>query len=476
MASQLARRLAGFFTTFLSIIIIASVTAGQVPLTGTGREPDGVIPRPSARAPGEDVPASTLAGAPLSAAARYVDPLQGASSSDLVRRALMANAEMAAVRLDIERGRARLQQAGLRPNPTFDFEQTTGRLTGSPGERETSIGFALPLEIGGKRQRRIDLVRVELQAAEAEVADRERRLTAEVRASYAEALAAVRELQITEELTNIDMQTSRIVEVRVNEGDSAPLEHNLLRVEIERLNARRALVEGRLQGALLKLKSLSGVPPGEAIRLREELAVPDFATPPDSVAAALDIALRTRPDLTLARLNEEAAQAGLRLVRAQAAPDITAFSKYTTNRSVFDNTPVGVLRDQDRLLSFGVSISIPLFNRNQGAKAEAEVAIAQARRRREFAEQVVRVEVASAYGRYEAAQAAINIFRQGVLERSAQNIKAIRGAYEVGAFRVTDLLAEQRRFVDSQREFTEALTEYYRALADLQSAMGITKP
>lgn len=403
---------------------------------------------------------------------RYTDPVQGASSNDLVRRALTSNAELAAVRLDIERGRARLRQAGLRPNPTVDFEQTTGRFTNTLGERETSIGFALPLELGGKRQRRIDLARVELEAAEAEIADRERRLTNEVRVSYAESLAALRELQITEELSDVDVQTVRIVEVRVTEGDAAPLEQNLLRVEIDRLRARRALVEGRLQAALLKLKSITGTPSSEPLRLREELAAPGFAQPPDSIGAAVDIALRTRPDLKLARLNEEAAKAGLRLARAQATPDVTAFSKYTTNLSTFDNTPVGVLHDRDKLLSFGVSISIPVFNRNQGARVEAQLAISQAERRREFTEQLVRAEVQSAYQRYEAARSAIAIYEQGVLDRSRQNIRTLRGAYEVGAFRVTELLSEQRRFVDSQREFTEALAEYYRALADLQSAIG----
>ena len=209
--------------------------------------------------------------------------------------------------------------------------------------------------------------------------------------------------------------------------------------------------------------------------MREELTAPAFAPPPDSIEAAVDIALRTRPDLKLARLNEEAARAGLRLARAQATPDVTAFSKYTTNRAVFDNTPIGVLSDRDKLLSFGVSIGIPVFNRNQGAKAEAELAISQAQRRREFTEQLLRAEVQSAYQRYEAARSAIAIHEQGVLDRSRQNIRTIRGAYEVGAFRVTELLSEQRRFVDFQREFTEALAEYYRALADLQSAIG-TKP
>ncbi|HWP45065.1 MAG TPA: hypothetical protein VNO14_17615, partial [Blastocatellia bacterium] len=52
-------------------------------------------------------------------------------------------------------------------------------------------------------------------------------------------------------------------------------------------------------------------------------------------------------------------------------------------------------------------------------------------------------------------------------------IRSVRGAYEIGAFRITDLLVEQRRFIDLQREFIEALAERYRALADLQAAMGI---
>jgi cobalt-zinc-cadmium efflux system outer membrane protein len=460
----------------LSWILIALVSThivayGQNPSVETGvislgKERSQVFDRASApRAP------ETL-GTASATLSRYTDPVQGASSNDLVRRALTSNSELAAVRLDIERGRARLRQAGLRPNPTIDFEQTTGRFTNSLGERETSIGFALPLELGGKRQRRIDLARVELEAAEAEIADRERRLANEVRASYAESLAALRELQITEELSNVDIQTARIVEARVTEGDAAPLEHNLLRVEIDRLRARRALVEGRLQAALLKLKSITGTPLSEPLRLREELAAPTFAQPPDSIEASVDIALRTRPDLKLARLNEEAARAGLRLARAQATPDVTAFSKYTTNRSVFDNTPIGALTDKDKLLSFGVSISLPVFNRNQGAKAEAELAISQAERRREFTEQLVRAEVQSAYQRYQAARDAIATYEQGVIERSRQNIRTIRGAYEVGAFRVTELLSEQRRFVDFQREFTEALAEYYRSLADLQSAIG----
>jgi cobalt-zinc-cadmium efflux system outer membrane protein len=132
--------------------------------------------------------------------------------------------------------------------------------------------------------------------------------------------------------------------------------------------------------------------------------------------------------------------------------------------------------NQSRRLIFGVSVGLPFFNRNQGGKAEAATAISQAQRRREFAEAVVRAEVTSAYTRYEAARAALATFEQGVIARSNENIQSIRGAYEVGAFRITDLLSEQRRLVDLQGEFTEALTERYRALVDLQAAMGNAGP
>ena len=474
MPSTMIRAVARLFLIpFLIAAAPDGVVFGQNPTSESGIVPATLGGSRVPTLPKQPSGAGAPKGSAISTLSLYYDPLQGASSSDLVRRALSSNAEISAVRLDIERARARLRQTGLFPNPTVDFEQTTGRWTGSPGERETSIGFALSIDVAGVRRRRVDLARAELEAAAAEVADRERRLIAEVRTAYAEAMAALRELEITENLNNLDIQTARVVEVRVTEGESSPLELNLLRTEVERIRARRSLVEGRLQAGLIRLRTVSGIAPNEPLRLGEDLSRPTLAEPPSTKEEAIDIALRTRPDLKLAQLNEEAAKAGLRLARAQGNPDLTAFSKYTKNSAVFDNTAVGVLRDKDRLLTFGVSIGIPLFNRNQGAKAEAAAAILQAQKRREFVETVVRSEVASAYARYEAASATMAILEQGVLARSQQNIKSVRGAYEIGAFRVTDLLVEQRRFVDSQREFIEAMTERYRALADLQAALGI---
>ena len=186
-----ARNAAHLTTLVLVALISVGRASGQESANAVApRDENNTPANVSGAAPGALV---TTGGRTISPnVALYFDPQQGTSANDLVRRALTANGELAAARLEATRARARLRQAGLRPNPTIDFEQTTGRLTGSGGESETSIGVALPLEIGGRRQRRIELAQAELEATEAEIADRERRLAGEVRALYAEALAALR--------------------------------------------------------------------------------------------------------------------------------------------------------------------------------------------------------------------------------------------------------------------------------------------
>lgn len=388
---------------------------------------------------------------------------------DLVRRALTANRELAAARIEIARARARRQQATLLPNPVLEFEQTGGALGISKGERERRAEISVPIEYGGKRGRRIDVAEAELRATEAFVADRERRLAAEVRRLYAEAVAANRELSFTNELTQIDAEIGNVLQVRVREGDAPPLEESLLRVEIDRLRSRRAMLEGRRRAAELQLATVIGLPANERIVLADGYGE---GITVQTVEEATRLALQNRPDLRAAELNIAAAEAGLRLANAQALPDISVFAGYANGRSGFDDTPVGPLVDQDKLINAGVGISIPIFNRNQGAKAEAAAAIEQARRLRELTELQVRAEVESAVARYRAADAAVEVFRQGVLERSEANVRTMRAAYEAGAFTISEFLAERRRLVDAQRELTEALTERAVALIDLQAAVA----
>ena len=418
--------------------------------------------------------ASALAVLAIHAVAAHADQIPPPRSAPdpadvLVHRALAANRELAAARIEVTRARARLRQAGVLPNPVLELEQTGGALGLTKGEVERRAEISVPIEYGGKRGRRINVAEAELRGTQAAVEDRERRIAAEVRRVYVEAIAAARELAFTSELAKIDAEIGEVLQVRVREGDAPPLDANLLRVETERLRSRRAMLEGRRRAAEVELATIIGAPPTERITLEETLG--EGITAP-TAEEAVQLALARRPDLRAAELQILAAEAGLHLANAQALPDVSVFGGYATGRAGFDDTPVGPLTDEDQLISAGVAVSLPIFNRNQGARAEASAAIEQAGRLRSMIELQIRAEVESAIARFRAADTAVEIFRQGVINRSAENARTMRAAWEAGAFTITDFLGERRRLVEAQRELTDALTERALALIDLQAAVA----
>ena len=405
-------------------------------------------------------------------AAAYVDAANGSSAIDMVRRAVTSNRSLAAARLNVERAQARLAQAQLYPNPSLDLEHTTGKFTSAPDEHESSVGLSFPVELGGKRRSRIDIARAELDVARAEFAERQRQLTNDVLTAYVEALASLRELDTTGRLNELDVETGGYLETRVKEGDAPPLELRLLRVEIERLRARRELLKGRLDAAIIRLKALAGVAPEEQVRLRAGFTSGELFGQTASVEDAVSRALANRPDIAAARANERATEAALRLARAQAVPDVTPFARFSSTASAFDETPVGKLTDQSKSIGFGVSITLPIFNRNQGARPEAMAAVTQAQQERTYIETTVRAEVESAFRRLKSTDAAMATFESGVIAGSTDNLKTLRAAYQLGEYRITDLIAEQRRVVDAEREYTDLLAERYHAAIDLQLATG----
>ena len=407
----------------------------------------------------------------VSAVPNYFSRQDGISLYELIKTALGANQELAAARLEIEKAKARLTQAGLRPNPTLEFEQSSGRLVGNSGEGEFTFGASLPIEIYGRRDARINAAQIAIEASTAEVRNRERILVANILTNYAEALAALRELENTENLLELDLQTTKFVQIRVNEGETPPLELSLLQAEVERLRSRRELAEGQLQSSLTQLKLLAGLPFDVPLKLREQIGAANLPVLPSTAEAAVEIGIRTRPDILLANFEEQVATAGLRLVRAQSKPDLTVYTRYGQGRSNVD-LPSGVFPQRDRNLTFGAAVGIPLFNKNQGAKAEAEIAIRQTQARREFAERVVRGEILSAFQRIEAANRAVSTLQTAAIPRTAQNVETFRRVYEIGEIKITDLINEQRRLLDANRDLTEALTASYRAKADLLIALG----
>lgn len=405
---------------------------------------------------------------------RYLDRQNGLSISDLVDRAINANGELSIARLEIDKAKARLQQARLRQNPTVEVEQTSGRILGSPNEGEFNVGASMPLDLFGQRQARVRLAELEILAKEAEVRERERQLTNEILSNFIGALSSMHEIETMERLLELDTETARIVQIRVNEGDTPPLELNQLQVEIERLRSKRQLAGGRLDSSIAKLKLVTGFQAGEPLRLRETFTDAVFPPVLDTLPNLIEQATRSRSDMKLALSEMELAKAGIKLASVEGKPEVSATTRYTRATSSFDDTFEGTLINRDNTLTFGVSVSLPIFDRKQGAKAEAEIEVRSATAKKDLVETTIRSEVTAAYQRIQAAEQAVNTLLTGAIPRAEQNVKTFRAEYGIGEIKMTDLVGEQRRLQEINQDLTEALAERFRAKAELIIAAGLS--
>ena len=402
---------------------------------------------------------------------KYLDPMGGMTADEAVRRALEGNQELAAMRKEVEAGEQLLRQAGLRANPSLEVG---GERQISGMDKAYMVQGGIPLELGGRRAARKRIAESELEIRRLAAAERERLLAGEVRAKFGEALAAILKLRFTEEMLEAAQRNFNLVAAQVEEGRRAPLERNIEAVELNRIRAMREEAEAAAEIALLDLRNLMGLAPDAAMRLRGTLDVAPDALPLQ--ADAVSAALIRRTDLAGARAVEQLAAARGAQARSEGRVDADLMLGYQRMKAGFpfrafdDAGMLMPIENRMNFFTFGVRLSLPVFDRKQGMIAAAKLEEEAAAKRREFGELVVRREVAAAYVKFNRSVRAEQIYRVGVRDQAAQNLEVVRQMYELGSRNLLDYIGELRRFIEAESGYIDAQREAYMARIELLRA------
>ena len=400
----------------------------------------------------------------------------GLSVDRLIETGGSRRADLLAARQRLAIAQGRLRQARLRPNPTLDAEYGSPRFLGGEAESDFSIGVSQVFELGGKRAKRIAVAELELQQARFEVAALERQFAAGIRTAYTRAVSAARQLDVIEKLLAADAELVRVTDARLKEGDVAPLDANLVRVESDRLRVQQIEARSELETALLEIRTLAGMEVAEPLRLAAQTERPPRLE--SGLSELTATALSERADLQAAIIGERLGSARINLAKSVATPNVAGSVRYSRNKQIIDFPPPigGNTISKDNELVFGISMDIPIFNRNQGEIASAASERVQAVRQREFLEATIKRDVAVAYRQYRAAAEKLVLYATQIIPRSEANLNTVRAAYGLGEFSVFEVVAEQRRLNESVTAYNQTLRDYYTALAQLETALGIALP
>ena len=419
----------------------------------------------TAQSPGGQAPAAT----------RFVDPANGLSLDQAIARALEQEPSLRAARSGVDVAQGMKQQASLRPNPSVSFEWRD-----EPGgtDNQATVGIEWPLQLF-RRDERIAVADREVTTAQLGVADRERVLAADVRMRYGDVVAAIRNLELLDELLASTRKQYELLRSRVDEGASPPLERDLLDVELRRMQADRLLQAGRTETAVFELKRVLGMRPAAVLTVRdtlENLVNRESAVVPQVVNPSM--AVEQRADVREAAARIETAAAKIDRAESEGRFDVSLFGNYMRMDAGFPQrgfAPDGSLervRGQFNYWSAGATLMIPILYRNQGEVAVARAERTGAAAAYDAARLAAETEVASARARDEHAREAVNLYGAGAQTLARQNLAVVDQSYDLGRVTVFEVLAERRRYLDVERAYTEVLREAYEARTALNRALG----
>lgn len=417
--------------------------------------PDGERPAERASQPQPPVDPAIPPHVPQAA------PLSGPINlRDALALALARSPELGVFPYELRAAEARVLQAGLRPNPELQIgiEEFGGR-----GERrgfeaaETTVQVGLPIELAGKRAKRGRVASLDKELVQWDYETARLDVMREVAQAFGTLLAAQERLALTERLLDFSRQAQAAVAQRVKAGKDSPVDElqadvALSETRIDRQKAHRALTAARHRLAATW---------GDRTPLFQE-AQGDFygiAAPiPMTELAAL---VGDTPDLKRWRTEQERRQAALRLARAQGVPDITVGGGVRR----FEQT-------DDAALVVGLSVPLPLFDRNQGGILEATADLAKTQRQYEAAQVRTLAALSEAASALAAAYDEVAILQNEVLPKAQRVFEAARQGYVQGKFDYLYLLGAQQTLFQTQAQYIDSLEAYHRARADVQRLIG----
>jgi cobalt-zinc-cadmium efflux system outer membrane protein len=355
----------------------------------------------------------------------------------------------------IEAAQANRTVAGLRPNPLAQAQVEnvagTGPYSGLKSA-ETTMGVALPIELGGKRSARVAVADAQLSRAELEAAVVAADVRLQVSALYVEAIAAERRLATARDQLRIAEDALRAARVRVQAGRASPLEEQ--RADVAKINAGASLERAtRLADvARLNLARRLGRPIDGALDVALLDRLPTAPYGPTIMPSASGTLTLAAAEADLA-----VADAGIRLARANRVPDLNIGPAVRRLEATHDTAAV-----------FSVSIPIPLFNNGKAAVAQASAERTRVEARRRMTALDVEQAIAEAQAEAANAETTARAAVGPALAAAQEAARIVRIGYREGKFGQLDLLDAERTLADTRIAAIDALANFQNARARLE--------
>ena len=390
--------------------------------------------------------------------------------NNYVTEVLRSNLDLSVQRANIAVSQAGVTTASVTPDWSVDAGLPVVDLSNQGNPTNFSTGLNIPIELGGKRARRVRAAKADLATTNSDYDDAVRQLRAAATSAFLDALSTRAILQSkNKSLSQFDRIVS-VNEERHRVGDIGEIEPVQSRVERDQFKADVITAQADVYSADLAL----GQQLGKSERLAAQLPVPDGSL--EGPVRTFDVdqlvanALQHRPGVMSRKRAIQAADLRIELANVNLIPDLGVSGSYSHTATGTG----GFAQPPDNTLGASLSVNLPFSRlRHRGQLETARATRTQAELQLRSTQLQVEQEVRDAYSRYQAAVQRLELYRGGMLKDADRVLEARLYAYQRGGASLLEVIDAQRTSAQVYLAYSQALADHAHALVTLELAAAI---
>lgn len=374
------------------------------------------------------------------------------------QRFLERNLSLIAEQYNIDMAQAQVLQAKLFENPVISLEQNVyNRLNGKyfdfGKEGEAVVEIEQVIHLAGQRNKQVRLEKINKEIAEYQFEEVMRTLRQELNEKFVEVYFLSKSIAIYEKEVNSLQVLLGGMKVQQEKGNISLMEISRLESMLFSLRKEKNERENDLLTTRGELNLLLNLPEDTQVQLSLDEEVLQQLDLSQLSFADLKAIINERPDQKIARSTVNASRANLKLQKSMAFPEFSVKGNYDRVGNFIND-----------YFAIGVSLSVPIFNRNQGNIKAARFSIQQAGVQQEYAANRADMELFTAYTSLEKAT---QLYQSTNMDLERNFEKLITGVNENFTRKNISLL----EFIDYYDSYKETCIQLYEIKKNVFLAM-----
>ncbi|MDF1825836.1 MAG: TolC family protein [Verrucomicrobiales bacterium] len=387
------------------------------------------------------------------------------SRDEAIRLAYQNNRELAIATLEISRAASRLRWSGRLENPEFEISRSGDGFGKDDDESVHEIGFTQKFPLTAKLKHEKNLRRYQVILAEAEIAEQHRELAGRVDLALVNLVATREKMAVSRELVQLNLEIVNFLKKQAKEGLVSSLDVMQATLNGRTLEQQSKSLEALEKQNLLDLVEVIGLDADTPVQAGTRFTVPGRKP---GINISLDTVLRQRPDYVLALAKTDEAAAAVTLEEAKRWQDVS-LRLFVEQEEAIDE-PLG--REGNTFTGFGISIPLPLRNRNQEGIELARINEEAAEKGVDAVRFRIRSECEEAFHRRSDSWELARDASGEILDLAETNLEEFRKAYQQGQASLIQVQRAQEQVLELKTASLEFVAEYERAAAQVRLATG----